>query len=154
MKSTLILLLLFLIVGCKSEENKETVKKFAYSSSEENFVKNDSVVQKSESYKRGKEIYTDFCITCHLANGKGIAGTFPPLDGSDWLTEKRLETIHAVKFGLQGPIEVNGEKYDMAMAPQGLTDKEVADVLNYVMNSWSNSNKKPVTPEEVKAVKK
>lgn len=157
MKSTLILVLFFLvtlILGCKSQESKETVKELAYSSSAENLVEKDSVVQKSESYKRGKEIYTDFCITCHLADGKGIAGTFPPLDGSDWLTEKRMETIHAVKFGLQGPILVNGEKYDMAMTPLGLTDQEVADVLNYVMNSWSNSSKKPVSPEEVKAIKK
>lgn len=157
MKSTsifVLFLLIILISGCKSEQNKETVKKIAYSSSEKNLVKNDTVVQKSESYKRGKGIYTDFCITCHLADGKGIAGTFPPLDGSDWLIKKRMKTIHAVKFGLQGPIVVNGEKYNMAMAPQGLTDKEVADVLNYVMNSWSNSNKKPVSMEEVKAVKK
>lgn len=157
MKSTSILVLFLLIIltsGCKTEENKTTVKEIAYSPYEEILVENDTVVQKSESYQRGKGIYIDFCITCHLADGTGIAGTFPPLDGSDWLNEKRLETIHAVKFGLQGPIEVNGEKYDMAMAPQGLTDKEVADVLNYVMNSWSNSSKKPVTPEEVAEVKK
>lgn len=154
MKTFLSLILLLLIVGCKSQENKKTSKDFAYLSSEESLMENDSTVQKGESYQRGKEIYPDFCITCHLADGKGIAGTFPPLDGSNWLTEKRLETIHAVKYGLQGPIVVNGEKYDMAMNPQGLTDQEVADVLNYVMNSWSNSSKKPVTLEEVKAVEK
>ncbi len=154
MRLTISLVLFLLMIGCKSEQNKGTVKEIAFSSSEENLVEKDSVGQKSESYKRGKEIYTDFCITCHLANGKGITGTFPPLDGSNWLTEKRLETIHAVKYGLQGPIVVNGEKYDMVMTPQGLTDQEVADVLNYVMNSWSNSSKKSVSPEEVKAVKK
>lgn len=154
MKSIVNLILLILLVGCKSEENKKTEKDFAYSSSEAVSVERESEIQKSESYQRGKEIYTDFCITCHLADGKGIAGTFPPLDGSNWLTEKRIESIHAVKFGLQGPIEVNGEKYDMVMTPQGLTDQEVADVLNYAMNSWSNSNKKPVMVEEVKAVKK
>lgn len=32
-----------------------------------------------ESMQRGKEIYTDFCITCHLANGEGVENTFPPL---------------------------------------------------------------------------
>lgn len=139
------------LIGCKSEK---TNTDHVYASLEKSDLVQVSEIQDSESYKRGKEVYTDFCITCHLSDGKGIIGTFPPLDGSNWLTEKRREAIHAVKFGLQGPIEVNGENYNMAMAPLGLTDQEVADVLNYVMNSWSNSNKEPVTLEEVKAIEK
>lgn len=139
------------LFGCKSEKSKYTI---AYASLEETSIARFPEIQESESYKRGKEVYTDFCITCHLPDGKGIIGTFPPLDGSNWLSEKRKESIHAVKFGLQGPIEVNGENYNMAMAPLGLTDQEVADVLNYVMNSWSNSSEKPVTLEEVKAIEK
>lgn len=140
------------LFGCKSEKSNNNY--VAYASIEENGITQIPEFQESESYKRGKEVYMDFCITCHLADGKGITGTFPPLDGSNWLTEKRQESIHAVKYGLQGPIEVNGEKYNMAMAPMGLSDQEVADVMNYVMNSWSNSSKKPVTLEEVKAIEK
>jgi mono/diheme cytochrome c family protein len=139
------------LLGCKSEKSNNNI---AYTSSEENSIEQVYEIQESESYKRGKDVYLDFCITCHLADGNGITGTFPPLDGSNWLTEKRKESIRAVKYGLQGPIEVNGEKYNMAMAPLGLTDQEVADVMNYVMNSWSNSSKKPVTLEEVKAIEK
>ena len=139
------------VIGCKSEKSNNQI---AYTSLQEKSIVEVSEIQKSESYKRGKDIYLDFCMTCHLADGKGISGTFPPLDKSDWLTEKRKESIHAVKYGLQGPIEVNGEKYNMAMAPLGLTDQEVADVMNYVMNSWSNSSKNPVTLEEVKALEK
>ncbi|MFO8148077.1 MAG: c-type cytochrome [Bacteroidota bacterium] len=149
MKTAFKLLLIIGLLSCKSnsEENK-----IEYTIPQESVAK--SQIQSSESYKRGKEVYLDFCMTCHLADGKGIKGTFPPLDGSNWLTEKRQESIHAVKYGLQGPIEVNGEKYNMAMAPMGLSDQEVADVMNYVMNSWSNSSKKPVTVEEVKAIEK
>ena len=110
--------------------------------------------QSSESYKRGKEVYNDFCVTCHLSNGKGVAGNFPPLDGSNWLTNKRTESIHAIKYGLSGPIQVNGESYNSVMVPMGLSDQEVADVMNYIGNSWSNAIKKPVTVEEVTAVKK
>ena len=40
------------------------------------------------------------------------------------------------------------------MPPLGLTNEEVADVMNYIMNSWSNKNKKMVTVGEVTAVKK
>ncbi|MDX1463130.1 MAG: cytochrome c [Marinirhabdus sp.] len=105
-----------------------------------------------ESMERGGLIYTDFCMQCHLANGKGIPGNFPPLANSNWLTEKRTESIHAVKFGQQGEIMVNGKPYDGVMAPMGLSDTEVADVLNYVMNHWGNEQNKMVTPEEVAAV--
>lgn len=45
----------------------------------------------------GKEIYVDFCMQCHLGSGKG-SETVPPLAGSDWLINKRKESIHAVNL--------------------------------------------------------
>jgi mono/diheme cytochrome c family protein len=114
---------------------------------------NESNDELAKSIARGKEIYTDFCIQCHLGNGKG-SETVPPLAGSDWLVNKRKESIHAVKFGQSGPIKVNGKNYNAMMSPLGLTDEEVADVMNYVMNSWGNKQSKMVTDSEVKAVKK
>lgn len=106
------------------------------------------------SISDGKEIYQEFCVTCHLSNGKGTLGTVPPLAGSDWLSNKRKESIHAVKYGQSGPIVVNGKNYINTMPPMGLTDEEVADVMNYVMNSWGNKQKKQVTIGEVFAIKK
>ncbi len=91
-------------------------------------------------------------MQCHLPNGKGTKGIFPPLDGADWLTEKREESIHAVKFGQSGEIVVNGITYNNVMPPMGLSDREVADVMNYIMNSWSNTQDKMVSIEEVKAI--
>ena len=148
MKLTAIKIMIFIgLLSCKSNsENKES----QYISQEELVLQQD---QSGESFKRGKMVYDDFCVTCHLPSGKGIPGNFPPLDGSDWLTKKRTESIHAIKYGLQGPITVNGEKYNNVMVSMGLTDQEVADVMNYINNSWSNAIKKPVTLEEVKAVK-
>jgi mono/diheme cytochrome c family protein len=108
----------------------------------------------AKSIAQGKQIYQEFCIQCHLGNGKGTAGVIPILDNSDYLTKKRKESIHAVKFGQSGPIIVNGKKYNGNMPPMGLNDQEVADVMNYIMNSWSNKQKKEVTIEEVGAVKK
>jgi mono/diheme cytochrome c family protein len=151
MKLAFSLMLFAFLFACKSEKSNNNI---AYASLDQTSIAPVPKLQDSASYKRGKEVYNDFCITCHLADGKGITGTFPPLDGSNWLTEKREKSIRAVKYGLQGPIEVNGENYNMAMAPLGLTDQEVADVMNYVMNSWSNSSKKPVTLDEVKAIEK
>ncbi|MDV7395410.1 c-type cytochrome, partial [Arthrospira platensis SPKY1] len=94
----------------------------------------------------------EFCVQCHLSNGKGNA-VVPPLASSDWLVNKRNESIHAIKFGQSGPIVVNGKKYKGTMPEMGLTDKEVADVMNYISNSWGNSNSKRVTEEEVNKIK-
>ncbi|MGE5944986.1 MAG: c-type cytochrome [Flavobacteriales bacterium] len=107
-----------------------------------------------ESMKRGSEIYQDFCITCHMGNGEGLVGAFPPLAKSDYLAKNRAKSIHAIKYGLQGEITVNGNKYNSVMANQGLTDEEVADVMNYITNSWGNKNDKLVTVKEVSEVKK
>ncbi len=107
-----------------------------------------------ESIARGREIYSDFCMQCHLPDGKGTPKVFPPLAGSDWLTDKRKESIHSIKYGLNGPIEVNGESYNGAMTSLGLEDEEIADVMNYIMNSWGNVQKKMVTTEEVKNINK
>jgi mono/diheme cytochrome c family protein len=106
-----------------------------------------------KSMTRGKEVYTDFCIQCHLATGKGNGTTFPPLDGSDWLKKKRTESIHAVKYGQKGEILVNQKKFNGIMPPMGLSDEEIADVMNYVLNSWSNKTKKMVTTKEVALLK-
>lgn len=100
----------------------------------------------------GKEIYTDFCIRCHGANGKGDGINIPPLAGSDWLTKKRQQSIHAVKFGQNGEIVVNKIKFNNNMPPMGLSNKEVADVMNYIMTSWGNKQNKKVTEKEVEEV--
>jgi mono/diheme cytochrome c family protein len=107
-----------------------------------------------ESIKRGAEIYQDFCINCHMAKGEGVVGAFPPLAKSDYLMKKRAESIKAIKFGLEGEVIVNGKTYKNAMVPLGLEDDEIADVMNYITNSWGNKNDKMVTEKEVSEIKK
>jgi mono/diheme cytochrome c family protein len=69
------------------------------------------------------------------------------------LTKKRSQSIHAVKYGQSGEILVNKIKFNNTMPPMGLSNKEVADVMNYIMNSWSNKQDKIVTEEEVAGIK-
>jgi mono/diheme cytochrome c family protein len=107
----------------------------------------------AKSMAKGKEVYADFCMQCHLVNGKGDSKNFPPLDGSDWLIKKETQSIHAVKYGQKGEILVNGKKYNNVMPPMGLSNQEVADVMNYIRNSWTNKNSKMITLEQVEAVK-
>ncbi len=106
----------------------------------------------AESIQRGSEIYADFCITCHLETGEGVPHTFPPLANSDYLRENRVGSIRGVKYGQRGELEVNGVVYNNTMMPLGLEDEEIADVMNYVMNSWGNTQDKAVTPEEVASI--
>jgi len=116
-------------------------------------IKTDRIAEQNLQQAR-KEIYNDFCIQCHGANGKGDGKNFPPLDGSDWLTKKRTQSIHAVKFGQSGAIVVNKIKFNNVMPAMGLSNEEVADVMNYIMNSWGNKQSKKVTTEEVENIKK
>jgi len=106
-----------------------------------------------KSIENGKEIYTDFCIQCHMANGKGVVNNFPPLDGSTWLSKNITQSIHAVKFGQTGEILVNGKKYNNTMPPMGLSNQEIADVMNYIRNSWSNKLHKMISLKQVEAIK-
>ena len=106
------------------------------------------------SMERGAEIYEGFCMQCHLAEGEGVPNTYPPLKDSDWLQHKRKESIHVVKYGQNGLIKVNGKPYNSNMPAPGLEDEEVADVLNYIMNSWGNSQEEMVTVEEVQHIEK
>jgi nitrite reductase (NO-forming) len=105
------------------------------------------------SVKRGEALYTNYCSFCHQPTGVGIANAFPPLAKSDYLMADTKRAIDIVKNGKQGEITVNGQKYNGVMPPQALTDEQVADVLNYVRNTWGNKGK-IVTLEEVKAVAK
>ena len=115
---------------------------------------NSAKIAEHNIQQAGKEIYEDFCIQCHGANGKGDGKNFPPLDGSDWLTKKRTQSIHAVKFGQVGSIVVKKKTFNNIMPPMGLSNEEVADVMNYIMNSWGNKQSKKVTKEEVGNIKK
>jgi mono/diheme cytochrome c family protein len=107
-----------------------------------------------KSIERGSEIYTDFCMTCHLPNGEGVENVYPPLAKSDYLLKNREKSIRGIKYGQEGEMIVNGKTYNDVMAPLGLSDREVADVMNYISNNWGNKNDKIVTEEEVSKIKK
>lgn len=107
-----------------------------------------------ESMARGAAVYEDFCMSCHMPQGEGASKVFPPLADSDYLLSKRQESIKAVKYGMSGEITVNGIKYNSNMAALGLSDDEVADVMNYILNSWGNEDGKIVTASEVSKIQR
>ena len=117
-----------------------------------NLIQNEKTFQQSIS--DGKIIYEDFCIQCHLSNGEGLEKVYPPLNNSDYLLKNIDKSIYSIKYGLKGEIIVNGIKYNGVMINQGLDDEEIADVMNYITNSWDNSLKIQITTKRVNELKK
>src|SRR5438270_6486853 len=91
---------------------------------------------------RGEKVYAANCVACHQASGKGTPPAFPPLDGGKLVTGPKEGHIDIV---------LNG-KPNTAMAAFGkqLSDTEIAAVITYERNSWSNKAG-IVQPAEVKA---
>jgi mono/diheme cytochrome c family protein/glucose/arabinose dehydrogenase len=87
---------------------------------------------------RGAQIYSVSCGACHQTDGQGIAGLAPPLADSEWLLKSQEELAAIALFGLNGPIQVRGENWDMTMPGWAqLSNDELADVLSYVTAEWA-----------------
>lgn len=110
-------------------------------------------------FSAGQAIYEGkgMCQTCHMANGEGVEGTFPPLANSDFLTSIDKEFfIKMIMSGSDEPITVNGTEYPgkimgATMGAVTLTDQEIVDVANFVSDKWGN--KTVFTIDDVKTSK-
>ncbi len=113
----------------------------------------------------GEQKYQTICAACHGPTGQGQpAQNIPPLDGSEWVAGDQASAARlarVVLYGLNGPIPVKGRTYSGAVMPQQgnvLKDYEIASVLTFIRNNWSNKadpdNAKPaITAEVVKAAR-
>ncbi len=88
----------------------------------------------------GAAVYTTHCAVCHQAEGTGVTGIYPPLDGSEWVLGNPENIINIVTHGLKGEIVVKGNTYNSIMTPFGaiLSPEEVLAVVNHIRTSWSN----------------
>ena len=102
----------------------------------------------------GEAVYLTRCMSCHMVDGRGISGVFPPLVDTDWVTGDKGRLIRITLDGLSGPIDVQGMIYGGVMPPWKafLSDKEVADVLTYIRTSFGN-DAEAVTEQEVALVR-
>ena len=111
-----------------------------------------------KQYLAGQEIYfrDGHCTTCHQPNGQGLDPAFPSLAKSPWVNGNTERLIKLSLYGIMGPLELNGKKYDgsVPMTPFGglLKDEELASVLTFVRNSFGNEAK-AVTGGEVRRVR-
>ncbi len=106
------------------------------------------------SMDRGKTIYLQRCMACHQVDGSGVPRLNPPLDGASTVKgNDKLKLVRIIIKGMTERVEIDGEYYDNNMsANPDLTDTQIADVLNYIRNSWSNKASL-VTAAEVKAAR-
>ena len=105
------------------------------------------------SIERGKGVYETQCITCHMEQGEGLEGVYPPVAKSDYLLADKKRSARQILYGASGEIIVNNIVYNSDMLGFELTDTEVSDLLNYITHSFGNKGY-VTTPAEVKAVRK
>ena len=104
---------------------------------------------------QGKKVYEQVCGTCHGVDGLGKPGQAPPLAGSEWVVARGVSRlVHIPLAGVNGPIRVGGQDWNMAMAAMGaaLPDADLASVLTYIRGAWGNRMGE-VSADDVKAVR-
>jgi mono/diheme cytochrome c family protein len=105
----------------------------------------------------GQKVYMMVCFACHQPTGLGMPNMFPPLAGSDWATAPKPDRIiRMVLQGYTGPITINGKPFT-SLAPlmpsqATLSDKQIADALTFVRNSFGNKAS-AVSADEVAAIR-
>jgi len=98
----------------------------------------------AELKPQGEKVYQSQCAACHQANGMGVPGAFPALAGSKVVNGPVADQIKLVLNGKQGTA--------MASFKQ-LSDIEIAAVVTYSRNSWSNQTGEVVQASDVKALR-
>ena len=94
---------------------------------------------------RGEQIYSANCQVCHQANGKG-GGAIKALDGSPTVLDAdKTKQIHVL---------LNGQNGGAMPSWKQLSDTEIAAVISFTKNHWSNATGQVVQPSEVAAARK
>jgi mono/diheme cytochrome c family protein len=105
--------------------------------------------------KAGKKNFGT-CAGCHMLNGLGKAGQYPPLAGSEWVTGGTERLASLILHGLAGPITVKGQNYSGAVQMPAHKDtyssEQIAQVMSDIRTSWGNEASL-VTTEMVEAAK-
>lgn len=89
----------------------------------------------------GGQLYTANCVACHQASGAGVPGVFPPLSKSEWVDAGDPGVmIRILLHGIQGPLTVEGNKYNGEMPNfSKFSDEEIAALVTHVRASFGNT---------------
>ena len=107
-------------------------------------------------FDAGIHDYLINCAACHLPTGEGQPAVAPTLVKTTWVNGSAERLVRIVLNGLMGPIEIDGEDWDLLMPPHRdhplLDDQKIAGVLTYVRRSWGN-NAPPIKPKDVTRIR-
>lgn len=103
----------------------------------------------------GQTIYAHACVSCHEADGSGAPRIYPPLPGNANLqSTDPASTLRIILEGVQTVTTPRAPNPgSMPAYAKQLSDQEIADVTNYIRNSWGNAAPL-VTPEQVKKARR
>ncbi len=101
----------------------------------------------------GRKLYLQYCANCHGIEGQGLRQVIPPVKGADYLTEYPEKSICIIKHGAKTPITVNDVEFVQKMPdnPQ-LTDLEIAELITFLTNGWSQGDEKLYSVSEVSEI--
>ena len=96
---------------------------------------------KTEKYiNQGRILYERHCSNCHQPDGTGLGKLIPPLN-NDFPFQNLPITVCAIKYGLKGPINIEGQLYNREMPRnEKLTSLEIAQITTFVTNSWGQQH--------------
>jgi cytochrome c oxidase subunit 2 len=95
--------------------------------------------------KRGEKVYAQNCAACHQANGKG-AGPIKPLDGA--------AVVQDADKNKQIMVLLKGQNNGAMPSWKAMSDTDIAAVISYTKNNWSNKTGQLVQPADVLALRK
>ena len=116
-----------------------------------------------KQFPKGAALFQSVCQTCHGTDGNGVASLAPPLNNSNWVLGNKDQLIPIVLYGLTGPVKVASKVYkapEVTGEMPGIggnkdyADEDIAQVLSYIRNSWSNKAQKISTDDIGNARKK
>ena len=109
----------------------------------------------AQNMQKGKKIYETRCLACHQADGGGVPNMNAPLDGASNVVGNDIaRLVRIIRYGYNERVALDGFYYRNAMtASPDLKDNELADLLTYIRNSWSNKAS-AITVAQVQAAKK
>jgi mono/diheme cytochrome c family protein len=89
---------------------------------------------------QGAKVYAERCADCHGKDGNGVPGVYPPLNGNSSVNEPSgINAVRVVLLGGFPPVtKDNPRPYSMPPFAQQLNDSDVAAVVTYIRQSWSN----------------
>lgn len=102
---------------------------------------------------QGKQVYTQYCLSCHQADGGGVQNINPPLIKTTYVLGDKARLTNILVHGFAEKVAINGETYNNVMpAHDFLTDAQMAAVLTYVRNSFGNKAS-AISVAEVKTIR-